>query len=251
MDVPVDWYDGFFEGDWLNEVALRIPEERTAREVEFLIEKLGLDEGARVLDLACGHGRMALALAGRGCKVTGLDLSPRSLRIARQAAERAGLEIEWVEADMREIPAGAEFDAVVSIFTAFGYFQEEDENQRVLEGVAAALLPGGAFLIDSLNLLGLSGRYRDRWWEERDGVLQLEEHEFDFLNGRNRARWTFLRPDGTRSELVHSLRTYAPHELASMLERAGLVVEGAWGGWDSSELSFDSRRLILLARKPV
>jgi SAM-dependent methyltransferase len=250
VDAPDAWYDGFFEGDWLDQIALHTDPERTQEQVEFIVEKLALEPGVRVLDLACGHGRITLALARRGYRMTGLDLSARSLDLAREAAAREGLEVEWVHADMREITPGAMFDAIVNVFTSFGYFQEEAENQRVLEGVARALAPGGRFLIDVVNLLGLARRYRERGWEEREGVVWLQEHDYEILAGRNRAVWTFVRPDGTRSELVHSLRTYAPHELAAMLGRAGLEVEGAWGGFDGSELSFDSWRLILLARKP-
>jgi SAM-dependent methyltransferase len=249
-DVPADWYDGFFEGDWLDQIALHADPERTQEQVGFIVEKLALEPGARVLDLACGHGRITVELGRRGYRLTGLDLSPRSLELARRAAAEEALDVEWVEADMREIPPGSTFDAIVNVFTSFGYFEDEQENQRVLDGVARALAPGGRFLIDVVNLLGLGRRYRDRMWEEREGVVWLQEHDYDFLAGRNRAVWTFVRPDGTRSELVHSLRAYAPHELAAMLGRAGLEVEGAWGGFDGSELSFDSWRLILLARKP-
>ena len=251
FDVPADWYDGFFEGDWLDEIALRAPEERTQQQVEFLVEKLALEPGARVLDLACGHGRVTLELARRGYRVTGLDLSPRSLELARAAAEGERLAIDWVHADMREIPAGPPFDAIVNVYTSFGYFDADDDNQRVLDGVAAALAPGGRFLIDVVNLLSLARRYRDTMWEElEDGMLFLQDHRFDFLAGRNRARWTFVRTDGTRSELVHSVRGYTPHELAKMLSRAGLEVVGSWGDFDGSELSFAGWRLILLARKP-
>ena len=248
--VPADWYDGFFEGDYLDLLALRFPAERTEHEVDFIVEKLGIEPPARILDLACGHGRISVALARRGYRVTGLDLSPRSLALASAAAARECLEVEWVHADMREIPDDARFDAVVNVFTAFGYFDDDAENQRVLDGVARALVPGGVFLMDVINLLSLARRYADRWWDDLgEGVVQLAEHRFDFLRGRNTARWTFIRPDGTRSELVHSVRTYAPNELAAMLERAGLEVESAWGGFDGSELSFDGRRLILLAGK--
>jgi len=200
MDVRPDWYEGFFEGHWLEEIALRIPKERTAEQVKFLVAKLGLDDGARVLDLACGHGLCALELARRGYRVTGLDLSPRSLQLAREAAESEGLHVEWVQADMRDIPADTLFDAIASVFTSFGFFREEDENQRVLDGVARALVPGGAFLIDVVNLLGLVRRYRDRGWEERDGVFQLNQHEFDFLGGRNHGRWTFIRQTWDQSQ---------------------------------------------------
>jgi SAM-dependent methyltransferase len=251
VDVAPDWYDGFFEREWLDEIALRTPEEQTAAQVEFVVEKLGLGEGDRVLDLACGHGRIALGLARRGCRVTGLDLSPRSLELAREATGRAGLDVEWLLADMREIPSGLVFDAVVNLFTAFGYFDDDAENQRVLDAVARALSPGGRFLIDLVNLLGLGPRFLERTWKERDGVVNLIEHDFDFRRGRNGARWTFVRPDGARTELVFSIKVYAPHEVVAMLERAGLEVAETWGGWDGSELSFESGRLIVLARKPA
>jgi SAM-dependent methyltransferase len=250
VDVPSDWYDGFFDtGDWLDTVASGIPAERTALEAAFLVDRLELEPPARILDLACGHGRIALELARRGFRVTGLDLSAASLERARAAAAAEGLEVEWVRADMREIPAGTAFDGIVNVFTAFGYFDDERENQRVLEGVARALPPGGRFLIDTINLLGLAGRWLPRHWRDHDGTLLLEEHGYDVLHGRNQARWTFLRPDGSRGELVHSLRTYAPHELATMLERAGLRVTGSWGDFEGAELGIDTWRLILLAEK--
>ncbi len=240
MDVSADWYDGFFENDWLEQIALGIPDEQTAEQVEFLVEKVGLEKGARVLDLACGHGRIALELARRGYRVTGLDLSPRSLQLAREAAERDGLEIEWVEADMRDIPAGAEFDAVVNVFTAL--LVELDRAALPLLKPAFAVAADEPEQVDDVD--EETATYGER-------ACDTDEHEFDFLRGRNAARWTFLYPDGRRSELLHSVRTYTPHELASMLERAGLAVEEAWGGWDGSELSFESRRLIMLARKPA
>jgi SAM-dependent methyltransferase len=249
-DVPANWYEGFFEGDWLDQIALHTDPERTTQQVEFIVERLALNPRARVLDLACGHGRITLELARRGYRMTGLDLSPRSLELAREASEGEGLEIEWVQADMREIPAGARFDAIVSIFTSFGYFEEEKENQRVLDAVERALEPGGRFLIDVVNLLNLARRYRPRWWEDEHDAIFLQEHEFDIVRGRNVARWRFVRPDGVESELVHSVRTYAPHELVSMLISAGLELEDLWGSFDGSELSFDSWRTIAIARKP-
>lgn len=247
--APADWYDGFFEREWLDVVALATPDERTQQQVDFILERLALEPGASVLDLACGHGRITLELARRGFRVTGLDLSARSLELARAAANGEGLDVEWVHADMRELPAGARFDAVINVFTSFGYYDDDSENERVVHGVARALAPGGAFLIDTFNLLALARRYRERDWEERDGgVLFLQQHRYDVLRGRNNARWTFVHPDGRRSEIAHSVRAYAPHELAALLERAGLAVEGAWGGYDGSELSMDTWRQILLAR---
>ncbi len=93
MEVPQDWYDGFFEDDWLDEVALNADAEWSDRQTNFLVEKLELKTNERVLDLACGHGRVALPLAERGLDVTGVDLSPRSIELARAAADTQDLGV--------------------------------------------------------------------------------------------------------------------------------------------------------------
>lgn len=251
--VDPHWYDGYFENEWLDLIALRMDPERTQREAEFIADALALEPGAQVLDLACGHGRISIELARRGLLMTGLDLSPRSIALARDHAEEAGVEIEFVQADMREIGAVNEFDGVINIFTAFGYFEEEKENQRVLDAVERALKPGGSFLIDTLNALALWARYRPNMWEEVEGTdaLFLQEHSYDVLAGRNAARWLFVHPNGKRTEISHSVRTYAPHELVSMLEAAGLAIEETWGDFDATELTRESRRLIVRSRKPT
>lgn len=246
-EIPADWYDGFFEEEWLDEIALNVPDERTRNEIDFVAEKLELQGDARVLDVACGHGRHSLELARRGFRVTGLDLSPRSIEVAREAAARECVDVEFVECDARELEFDTEFDAAINLFTsALGYFDDEAENQRVVDRVARALRPGGSLLIDTINLLSLARGFQELHWEEFDsGTVMVERREFDFQRGRSRATWRFLRPDGGRHELRHSLRVYAPHELIAMLEAAGLDVVGSWGSFAGSELSFDASRLIL------
>jgi cyclopropane fatty-acyl-phospholipid synthase-like methyltransferase len=87
VNADPNWFDGFFEQEWLDEIALHLPDERTQSQVDFVVERLGLEPGARVLDVACGHGRHSLELARRAFRVTGVDLSPRSLELAREAAQ--------------------------------------------------------------------------------------------------------------------------------------------------------------------
>jgi SAM-dependent methyltransferase len=246
------WYDGFFEAEWLDYLSPSADSQRTRREVDFVVERLELEPGARVLDLACGRGRHSVELARRGFRVTGVDLSPRSLGLAREAARAAEAEVELVCCDMREIGYEEEFDAVINLFTAFGYFEDSGEDRIVLERVARALVPGGAFLLDTLNPLWLARGFRPREWQEfEDGTVMLEERRYDPLTGRVTGIWTFVRPDGTRSQLRHSLRSYTPAELATMFQAAGLDVEGAWSGFDGSPLGFESEghRIVLLGRK--
>jgi SAM-dependent methyltransferase len=246
-DIPGDWFDGYFEEEWLDEIALHIPEERTRAEVDFVVERLELDPGARVLDVACGHGRHSLELSRRGFDVTGVDLSPRSIALAREAAEREGSTATFVGRDARELGFEGEFDAAINLFTsAIGYFDDQAENQRVVDGVARALRRGGSFMVDTINLLALARGFRELAWDEyQSGTLMIERRQFDFERGRTRATWMFVRPDGNRKTLSHSLRVYAPHELMAMLDAAGLDVAGAWGDFDGGELSFDAWRTIL------
>jgi ubiquinone/menaquinone biosynthesis C-methylase UbiE len=243
-----DWYEGFFGADYLA-VAPRDPE-RTTREADFVVERLGLEPGNRILDLACGHGRHAVELARRGFRVTGLDLSEPSLAEAREAAAAAGVDLELVLGDMRELPWTGEFDAVVSIFTAFGYFADESDDERVLAEVERALRPGGSFLLDVVNVFLLARGFQARRWQElEDGRALLEDLTFDHLTGRSNVVWTFVDPRGERTELRHSLRVYTLPELSAMLARAGLEPVETWGDFEGAPFGFESRRLIVRARK--
>ena len=250
MDVQADWYEDFFGEEYLHLARSGSPDELTAAQVDFVVDALELTAESRVLDLACGHGRHSLELARRGYQVAGLDLSAPSLAVARDAAAQERLDIAFNECDMREIPYEDEFDAVVNLFTAFGYFESDADDRRVLQGVARALRPRGGFLVDTIHPPWLYRHFEPHGWSELDdGTVFLEDRSLDLRRGRIDARWVSMRPDGARSELWSSVRLYTLADLATMLADAGLEVERAFGGFDGSELGIDSRRMIVLARK--
>ena len=245
-----NWFEELFDEEYLRFAVDRFPAEETAVEVDSLAEALGLSEGSRVLDLACGHGRHSVELARRGCRVIGVDLSEPSLELAAVRAAEAGVEVRFEQTDMRRIRFEDEFDAVINMFTAFGYFAEESDNQLVLERVAAALVPGGAFLMEVANPVSVFGRFEARGWHTlSDGTIMLEERLYDAPRGRFETCWTFVR-GGERRERRFSHRAYTAPELAAMTTAAGLDVEHLWGGLDRSDLEMGSRRIVMLARKP-
>lgn len=246
--APPAWYDGFFEAEWLDYLALGQPEQ-THQQVKFIVDKLALEPGAAILDLACGRGRVAVELARQGFDVTGLDLSPRSLELAREAAHDAGVHIELIRRDMRQLQAEEAFDAVINVFTSFGYFEREDDDRLVLDTIARALMPGGRFLIDTINPMALARRFQERDWRQfDDGTVMLEQRSYDHLSGRIGATWTFVRTDGSRSELRHSLRAYTAAELVTLLERAGLDLKDAWGGFQGDVLGEGPRTILLTGK---
>lgn len=219
-------------------------------EADFIVEALALPAGASILDLACGEGRHTIALARRGYCMTGLDLTALHLRLARLAAKEAGVRVRWRRADMRDIPWQGEFDAVMSMFTAFGYLESDDEDFKVLAGVARALKSGGRFLLDVVNRERLVRFWQwQGWYEREDGGVCLEDRSFDLAAGRQRVRILSIDSHGARDERHIDLRLYTLTELAKMLSRAGLEVRRTWGAFDGREYGLDSRRMIVLAEK--
>ena len=249
-DYDTEWYRSFFGSDYLHIYGGELTAERSEEEAGFVMRALGLRPGDRVLDLCCGPGRHSVPLAAAGLSVTGLDMSDEYLGLAEEAARKAGVSVRLVRGDMRELAFRGEFDAVVSMFTAFGYFESEDEDQRVLDGAAAALRPGGKLLLDLLSRdWVVANHVRSETRQAADGAAVREMREFDPVAGRSHVEFEMTDPDGQVRRAGHHIRLYVATEISRMLQQAGLVVERTYGGYDGSGLSVDARRMVLVARK--
>ena len=243
------WYVTFFGEDYLRLYLPFLPPQKTAREVKDIINLLNLPNGSAMLDLCCGYGRHAVPLAMQGYQVTGLDLSAVFLQQAQSAAKEQNVEVRWVQSDMRNIPFDNEFDAIINIFTSFGYLQDEDEDQQVLQQVYKALKPGGKFLLETVHqarvVRTISPHSITRY---SDDLIVLEERHIDLLTSRNEVRVSLLHPQGKRTEHRQSMRIYTLTELVHMLKNVGLQVRAYYGGLEGGPLTLDSR-LALLAQK--
>jgi SAM-dependent methyltransferase len=244
------WYTEFFGEDYLRIYDSILPPKRAEREVDKIVERLELRPGSAILDLCCGHGRHAVALAERGYRVTGLDLSTFFLEKAAAAAAEAGVDLRLVHGDMRHIPFEEEFDAVINMFSAFGYLESEEEDQKVLSQVRKALKPGGLFLLETIHHASLMRNFEPQAWNViEDHTVVLEEREMNLRTGRNEVTVTLIRPDGTRREYEHAMRIYTAAELIRMLTEADLEIDAVYGGLDGAELTLEARRLVVIARK--
>ena len=210
---------------------------------------LGLKPGQAILDLCCGPGRFSLEFARRGFKVTGVDRTHSYLAEARRAARREELDIEFVQADMRRFMRPRAFDAVINVFTSFGYFRDQREDLRVCRNALHSLRPGGRFLIEILGKEGLARRFQARDWFEIDDTLVL--HERLPTNGWSalEQRWIIVRNGRTR-EFRLWLRLYSAAELCGLLKQAGFRSVETFGGYDGSAYDSDARRLVVVGRKP-
>jgi SAM-dependent methyltransferase len=244
------WYEEFFDKGYLREYEKMITPERTQKEAAFIIAMLNLPEGARILDLCCGHGRHAIELAAAGYSMVGQDLSTVFLDLAKAAVRARNLHVEFVHSDMRRIPFEGEFDAIINMFTAFGYFENDAEDGKVLDAVAKALKPGGKFLIDLINAPRILRDFRAQDWQElSDGTFVLTQRRYNVLTGQNEDYRVYIGSDGPKRERRLTCRMYFYPELARMLTDAGLTPTRVFGDYDGSEYTWDSRRMIALAEK--
>ena len=248
-DVP--WYQAFFGEDYLSIYAPFLPPEKTAREVEDIIKLLNLPTGSAILDLCCGHGRHTLPLAQRGYKLTGLDLSDVFLQQAQKEAEARNINARWLQSDMKDIPFENAFDAIINIFTSFGYLENEEEDLQVLQQVQKALKPDGLFLLETVYQPRVMRAYTPHGITRyATGLIVLEERRIDLLTSRNEVHITMIFPDGHRIEHRQSIRIYTLTELLQMLDAVGLQVQAYYGGLDRSPLTMDSRLVIVSQKIP-
>ena len=250
MGSMPEWPVAFFDDDYLRIYLPQLTPERTEAETRFIASSLGLPSGGRVLDLACGVGRHAIGMAKLGHRVTGVDFNARYLEIAAADAGAAGVQVEWRAGDMRELGDVRAFDAAYSYFTSFGYFSDDD-NERVLAGVARAVRPGGRFLLEMANRDYLLTHPQQRTWKQRDdGALLMEETTLELASSRIVARQMLIDPQGgTQVTKEYSLRTYTCAELSALLRRHGFDVREVSGGADGEPYGVESRRLALVAER--
>ena len=237
-----------FDEDYLYFYEGLLTPERTAAEVELVWKVLELEPGLELLDLACGHGRIANSLAERRVRVTGLDATPLFLDLARRDAAERAVEVEYVEGDMRSLPWSERFDRVLCWFTSFGYFSD-DENRQVLREVYDALKPGGLFAVEMNNLLRLLQVYADETVTERGEDKMIDRHRFDLQTNRSLDERTIIR-GGQERTFEFSVRMFTPAELRDWLLVAGFR-EAVADGDDGEPLTpqHEGRRMTVVGRK--
>jgi ubiquinone/menaquinone biosynthesis C-methylase UbiE len=243
VSVPFD-FDEVFDADYLYFYEPLFADV-TEADVEAIWRLLKLEPDMTVLDLACGHGRIANRLAERGVRVTGLDATPLFLDHARRDAASRGVDVDYVEGDMRLLPCTDErFDRVVSWFTSFGYFDDQD-NRRVLQEAHRVLLPEGRLLIENNNLVELLPRWQPTFVAERDGHFSIDRSRFDPTTGRATTERVIIR-DGRTRRFMFSVRMFVGAELRDWLLDAGFTSVNLVDP-NGDPLTAQGRRMISIA----
>ncbi len=196
----------------------------TRGECDFIEDEAGHDRSLRILDIGCGTGRHAIELTKRGYQVMGVDLSESQLKRAREKAEEAGLEIDFRQADARNLPFSAEFDMAIMLCEGGFPLMETDEmNYQILKNAAKALKPGGKFIFTTLNgLFPIFYSLQDFYGEDaKDGGATYHNSTFDLMTFRDHNMTVFEDDDGNKQELQCNERYYIPSEITWLLKSLG------------------------------
>lgn len=230
VEVPPDWYRSGFPPE-----TARMPwADRTEMEVDRALTMLKPEGGERVLDLACGTGRHSRELTRRGFEVVGVDISPELLEMAEREASEAGLEISFMQADLRELELSDEFDLVLSLNDgAVGYFETDEENRRTFEVVAQTLRGGGGHLMQLPNVLHAERNLPAKSWIVGESTLELSDHHWNaedrYIEGSTvpiRFGEVFERYE----EIPFRQRLYTVEELTEIYDSVGMRLANTFSG---------------------
>lgn len=214
------------------------------------MDVLGLPVDSRVLDAPCGQGRHAHLLAEAGFRVDGIDFSRELLAIAAKRGTGDSLRYRW--ADMRRLPASwtDRYDAVVNLYTSFGFFDNPSDDARVIAEFSRVLKRDGTLVWQGASRDGVMSRFLSRdWWQTRDGSMVGQERSFDPLSGVLSIESMLRRKNGRTSRREHRIRLYTATRLAELCAREGLIVEEAFDGFSEGPLTRRSGEMLLVARK--
>ncbi len=248
MSSRNDWWKNFFEGLIVDFWRAAMPPEATRAEADFLERFLAAPAGGRLLDVPCGDGRLALELARRGFRMTGVDLSAEFLAAARESSRAEGLPIEWRHSDMRDLPWEERFDGAFCGGSSFGYLGDQGDSDSIA-AVGRALKPGARFVIDAVKAaeIVLPPPAEPRTMEVGD-ISFAGENRYDAAAGWMDNTYTVSRGD-RREVRTAAFRVYTRDEVVAMLAARGFGKCESLGALSGEPFGQGSSRLILVATK--
>ncbi len=241
-----------FDDDYLHFYAHILSDERSEAEAELISRLAGIGPDTWVLDVPCGHGRIANRLAARGAEVVGVDASQPFLDLARRDAAGRGVDVRYLLGDMRDLESvgvGQGYDVVVNWFTSFGY-HDDPTDRKLLAGFHQVLRPGGTLLLETVNRdrvlrSRVAGNPAPAFVVERDDVLMIDRVELDPPASRALTQRIVVRGQRVR-RTTFSVRLFTFTELRDWLTDAGFQNISAFDA-RGNPFSWTSDRLLVVA----
>lgn len=246
----MNWFEEWFDSPLYEELYSNRDEEEARRLIEFLEQTLSLNNCTSILDLGCGRGRHSITLAKRGYKVKGIDISEEAIKKAVSKAKKANLDnIEFEVRDMRD-PLPETFDAIINLFTTFGYFEKDEENLHVLDSVVKMLKEEGLFVLDYLNAQKVRSAYKPEDEEKFHGIkYHIKRYIEDGAIHKN----IVFSGDRLSRERTYSERVklYDLDWFEEEMEKRNLQIKNVYGDYQGSEFNPESSPRLLIISKLI
>lgn len=239
-----EWYETWFDTHYYHILYKDRNYSEAEKFITNLLKYLELLKNSNCLDLACGKGRHSIFLNKHGLNVTGLDLSEHSISFAKPFENET---LKFDVHDMRDVYEENEFDIIFNLFTSFGYFEDCDDNNKVLDVANKMLVHGGRLVIDFMNVNYVLKNLVE---EEVKTVQGIDFHISRESDGKHIVKYINFQDKGHQYRFKEKVQVICQDEFMRLLNETGFEIIDTFGDINLTPFDEDhSDRLIIIAKK--
>jgi len=239
------FFDGYYKDIWRS----LIPEGLTKAEVDFLIERAGLQSGSKVLDLMCGYGRHALALGRKGMEVTAVDNLSDYVNEVKEIAVKENLPVSCIMADVTGYEPTEIFDLVICLGNNLSFFSRE-ETDAFFSMIGSHTRQGGFFVANSWTIAEIVFKnFIPNSWSEINGFRYLVNSKI-FFNPTRIETDTIITPGNGEEERKRAVDyIYSLNEMEAILKNSGFAMKEIWSIPGKKKFTLGDPRAYVIAQK--
>ena len=239
----MNWFENWFNSKYYHILYKNRDHKEAVFFLDNIIKNININNG-RILDVACGKGRHAKYLNHLGFNVTGIDLSKNSIEFANKDSNE---NLKYFVHDMRSVFKKNHFDLVTNLFTSFGYFENQEDEQTTINAMSNNLKEGGLLLIDFMNVKKVISSLVTSESKEIDGIKFLIERKYD---ENHIIKKIIIKDKDSDLNFQEKVRALTLYDFDVMLKKANMKIVDLFGDYSLNEFNaIDSDRLIIVSRK--
>ena len=243
----MSWYKDWFNSENYLKVYRHRNESEAERLVELIVKSLGSKSDSKILDMASGSGRHAIIFAKRGFDVTAVDLSQRLLSEAKEIAGQNDVKIDFVLSNILDFETTKRFNLVLNLFTSIGYFDNDEDNFRVVLKAYDLLIDGGYFVLDYVNINYLLKNLIPTSVFSENGLRITQNRS---IQGTRVVKNITIENGSSVEEFYESVRLYNYDEMMAYIKKASFTILQEYGDYNGNNFNKESSpRLIIFAKK--
>lgn len=244
-NINDSYFDGYYKEIWKT----IIPDELTVKEVDFMVSYFNLQPGSKVLDLMCGYGRHAIALARKGINVTAVDNLPDYINEIKTTVENEKLPVHAVQSNIMEFTTNEKFDLATCMGNSLNFFNAAD-TIKLLKNISSFLKKGGRLLVNSWSIAEIAIKnFKEKTWSQIGDMKLLVESRFHFHPARIESEHTIIAPDGSMEIKKGIDYIFSINEFEGMLKESGFELNEVYSIPGRKKFTIGEPRAYLVAVK--